>query len=62
MIDEASDVRKTFNDYQEESAITLMRMYIPKGHNWENKLVREVTVPTGSLAIIPVFLPVMTLS
>lgn len=52
MIDEASDVRKTFNDYQEESAITLMRMYIPKGHNWENKLVREVTVPTGSLAIM----------
>lgn len=38
MIDEKSDVRKTFNDYQEESAITLMRMFIPKGHNWEISL------------------------
>lgn len=27
MIDETSDVRKTFNDYQEESSITLMRMF-----------------------------------
>ena len=45
MIDEKSDVRKTFNDYQEESAITLMRMFIPKGHNWENKLISEVHMP-----------------
>ena len=52
MIDENDDVRKTFNDYQEESAITLMRMFIPEGHNWENKLVKEVTFPTGSLAIM----------
>lgn len=52
MIDAEADVRKTFNDYQEESAITLMRMYIPKGHNWENQLVKDVHVPTGSLALM----------
>lgn len=52
MVDTAEDVRKTFNDYQEESAITLMRMYIPKGHSWENKRVSEVHVPTGSLALM----------
>ena len=52
MIDENADVRKTFNDYQEDSAITLMRMFIPQGHNWENKLVKEVNFPTGSLAIM----------
>lgn len=52
MIDENADVRKTFNDYQEDSAITLIRMYIPKGHNWENKLVKEVSFPTGSLALM----------
>ena len=52
MIDEAADVRKTFNDYQEDSSITLIRMYIPKGHNWENKLVKEVNFPTGSLALM----------
>ena len=52
MIDENADVRRTFNDYQEESAITLMRMYIPKGHNWENKHISEVHMPTGALALM----------
>lgn len=52
MVDDTMDVRKTFNDYQEESAITLMRMYIPQGHNWENKLVKQVSIPTGSLALM----------
>lgn len=52
MIDEKSDVRKTFNDYQEESAITLMRMYIPNGHTWENKLISEVHMPTGAIALM----------
>lgn len=52
MVDENSDVRKTFNDYQEEAALTLMRMYIPKGHNWENKMIRDVHMPTGSLALM----------
>lgn len=52
MIDEKEDVRKTFNDYQEEAAITLMRMYIPKGHNWENHMIKDVSMPTGSLALM----------
>lgn len=52
VVDDESDVRKTFNDYQEEAALQLMRMYIPKGHNWANKKVKDVSVPTGSLAIM----------
>lgn len=52
MTDDNIDVRKTFNDYQEESAITLMRMYIPQGHNWENKMIKDVNMPTGSLALM----------
>ncbi len=52
MVDETSDVRKTFNDYQEESAFTLMRMFIPKGHNWENRLIKDVSMPTGALALM----------
>ena len=52
MVDESADVRKTFNDYQEEAAITLMRMFIPEGHNWENKMIRDVAMPTGSLALM----------
>lgn len=52
MVDETADVRKTFNDYQEDTAFTLMRMFIPKGHNWENKLIKDVSMPTGSLALM----------
>lgn len=52
MVDDTSDVRKTFNDYQEETAFQLMRMYIPKGHNWENRKIKDVNMPTGSLAIM----------
>ncbi len=52
MVDDTADVRKTFNDYQEDTAFQLMRMHIPAGHNWENKLVRDVVMPTGSLALM----------
>ncbi|MGN0160256.1 MAG: potassium/proton antiporter [Lachnospiraceae bacterium] len=52
MVDDSMDVRKTFNDYQEESSLTLMRMAIPAGHNWENQLIRDVSMPTGSLALM----------
>lgn len=52
MVDNTSDVRKTFNDYQEDAAITLMRLYIPKGHSWENKQIKDVHMPPGSLALM----------
>lgn len=52
MVDNSSDIRKTFNDYQDDSDLTLMRMYIPTGHNWENRLINEVSFPTGSLALM----------
>lgn len=52
MIDAEADVLKTFNDYQEDSSLTLMRMYIPEGHNWQNRLVSQVAMPTDSLALM----------
>lgn len=52
MIDYEDDVRKTFNDYQEKSLITLMRVFIPKGHAWEGKTVEEAAIPSDSLALI----------
>ncbi len=52
MVDDDADVRKTFNDYQDEVAFQLMKMHIPKGHNWENRKIREVSMPTGSLALM----------
>lgn len=52
MVDDSSDVRKTFNDYQEETNLQLMRLHIPEGHEWENRKIREVNLPTGSLALM----------
>ena len=52
LIDDNADVLKTFNDYKEESAITMMRMFVPEGHPWENMALADVTLPTGSLCVM----------
>ncbi|MGN0165508.1 MAG: potassium/proton antiporter [Lachnospiraceae bacterium] len=52
MVDDESDVRKTFNDYQEEADFQLMKMYIPEGHSWAGKKIKDVNMPTGSLALM----------
>lgn len=52
MVDNDIDVRKTFTDYQEETALQLMRMYIPEGHGWANKKIKDVNIPQGTLALM----------
>ena len=52
MVDDSADVRKTFNDYQEEIAFQLMKLHIPEGHKWINREIKDVTMPTGSLALM----------
>ncbi|HCW53372.1 MAG TPA: potassium/proton antiporter [Clostridium sp.] len=52
MIDYEDDVRKTFNDYQDEYLIKLMRVFIPKGHAWEGKSIEEAAIPSDSLALM----------
>lgn len=52
LIDDENNIRKTFNDYQEDSTMTLMRLYVPEGHNWENRFIKDVSLPTGSLAML----------
>lgn len=52
MIDDAADVRKTFNDYQEETALQLVNIHIPPEHAWAGTLVRDVIFPSGSLALM----------
>lgn len=52
MVDNDADVRKTFNDYQEETALQLTTMYIPEGHDWANKKIKEVSMPMGALALM----------
>ncbi len=52
MIDDNSDVRKTFNDYQDVVDFKLVKMHINPGHIWENQFIKDVTMPTGTLAIM----------
>ncbi len=52
LIDNNADVLKTFNDYREEDSITMMRMFIPENHAWAGKKLSEITLPTGSLAVM----------
>ncbi len=52
MIDEKEAVAKTFTDYQDSADLTLMEMYIPAGHNWENRTIAQVSMPTGALALM----------
>lgn len=52
MVDDDSDVLKTFNDYQEKAPITLMRVFVPKEHPWVNKTIGEARLPKGTLAVM----------
>lgn len=52
LIDDNADVLKTFNDYREEDSITMMRMFVPENHQWANKPLSEIVLPTGSLAVM----------
>lgn len=52
MVDDSQDVRKTFNDYQEESVMHLARVEIIPGHPWADHRIREIQLPTGSLAVL----------
>lgn len=51
MIDKNVDIRKTFNDYQEECAIKFMRLTVPTHHQWINKKIKDITFPDNSLVL-----------
>lgn len=51
MIDVNIDIKKTFNDYQEECAIKFMRLTVPAKHQWVGKKISEISFPDGSLAL-----------
>ena len=51
MIDRYADVRKTFNDFQQESAITLNKLIIKESHPWKNSKVKDVTLSDNALIL-----------
>ena len=42
MIDSSADVRKTFNDYQEESPLSFIKLQVEAGHPWEGQALQDV--------------------
>ena len=51
MIDRFNDVRKTFNDYQQESAIVLNTLNLKGTHPWANKLLKDVNLLENTLIL-----------
>ena len=51
MIDRYSDVRKTFNDFQQESAIALNKIIIKNSHPWQNCKVKDLTLSDNALIL-----------
>ena len=51
MIDRYFDVRKTFNDYQQESAIALNKIIIKDTHPWINCALKDVTISDNALIL-----------
>ena len=52
MVDNDADVRKTFNDYQDETTLQLITIHIPEYHGWANLMIKDITMPTGALALM----------
>ena len=52
MIDKFADVRKTFNDYQQESAITLSKVIIDETHPWKDCKIKDVDISTNALILL----------
>ena len=52
MIEKRIDIKKTFNDYQEECAIKYMRVTIPNNHQWIGKYIRDIKLPDNALVLV----------
>ena len=52
MVDDEADVRKTFNDYQDETSLQLVCMHIDPDHNWKDRMIKDVSIPKGWLALM----------
>lgn len=52
MIDDSSDVMKTFSDYTEESPVQFLRLQISDAHPWANRPLREVNMPSDMRLVL----------
>ncbi|MFR5245926.1 MAG: TrkA C-terminal domain-containing protein, partial [Clostridium sp.] len=52
MIDRNMDVRRTFNDYEEENSIHFVKTHIQEGHLFCGKRVRDISLPPEMLIVM----------
>ncbi len=52
LIDDSSDVLRTFNDYVPENSVSVIRFFITEEHPWAGKELSEVTLPEGARAVM----------
>lgn len=51
MIDKFADVRKTFNDYQQESAISLNTISVTDSHPWNGTMLKDISLNNKALIL-----------
>lgn len=51
MVDETSDVLKTFNDY-EDAAFKLLNIHLGKNHPWIGRMIRNLALATNTLIVM----------
>ncbi|MBU3805803.1 MAG: potassium/proton antiporter [Candidatus Fournierella pullistercoris] len=49
MIDENADVRRTFNDYQEENDVSFIKIHMDERHPWAHQKLRNIITPPDFL-------------
>ena len=49
MIDENADVRRTFNDYQEENDVSFIKIHMDENHPWAHQKLRDIITPPDFL-------------
>ncbi|MDE6148652.1 MAG: potassium/proton antiporter [Ruminococcus sp.] len=52
MIDENSNVMKTFNDYTEEVPIQFIQLIIQNDHPWKNLMIKDIPSPPDTLIVL----------
>lgn len=52
MVQDFSVGFKTFNDYQDEYALRLMKINVEEGSGWVNKKIKDISFPEGSLVLL----------
>ena len=52
MLDSAGVCLKTFNDYQDNAEMQLLKLSIPEGHPWIGKTVKELNVLSDTMIVV----------